>query len=109
MSKTVFHPAEVSAWGHAARHAGHSVRLARSHVGKAEDDASQARAQGLASVVAFSTYAATIGRGIGRVADDLSGVGDKLVSTVSIVRQSDDAGVDEFARIRIGPRHRMVP
>lgn len=109
MSRIVFHPADVSAWGHAGRHAGHLVRSAGSHIGKAEDDAGRARAHGLASLAALSTYTATIGRGIGHVADDVSGVGDKLVSTASIIRQSDDASVDEFGQVPMPVGHGLVP
>lgn len=100
MGEIVLHSTEVTSWGRAARHAGDGIKGTRSKVAEADDNVESAGAGGLASAKAFATYSTMMRKGIRTVAEDVTGVGDKLVSTASIVRQYDQANVDEFAPVQ---------
>lgn len=99
----VFHPAVVRSWGVAARGSGTDVRTARSRVTTATEDAAAARLAGLVSDHASDRYLSRVGKGVGQVADNVRGTGDRLVETVDVVRSADDASVDLF-RHWGGPR-----
>ena len=102
-AELVFHPAVVRSWGVAARGNGADVRAARRRVTTATEEAAAARLAGLASDHASERYLSRVGQGVGQVADNVTGTGDRLVETVSVVRSADDASVDLFQH-RGGPR-----
>lgn len=99
----VFRSAAVRSWGTAARGSGADVRTARAKVTTAARDAEAARLAGFVSDRVSDRYLSRVGQGVGQVADDLTGTGDKLVATVGVVRSSDDASADLF-RHWGGPR-----
>ncbi|MPZ67746.1 MAG: hypothetical protein GEU83_20435 [Pseudonocardiaceae bacterium] len=94
----VFDPAVVRSWGLAAQASGGDVQSARGKVTAAAEDAACAHMAGLSTHHATQTYMSRVKHGVRRVADDVTGTGDKLVDTVAVVRSADDASADLFTR-----------
>ncbi|MQA06473.1 MAG: hypothetical protein GEV07_28410 [Streptosporangiales bacterium] len=99
MGKSVtIRPAVVRSWGAAARTTGDDVRTAKPKVDSAEDNAQLARITELASHRALSRYVEQVSGGIGQVAGDIRGTGEKLAQTANVVTGTDDDGANLFRR-----------
>lgn len=96
MGQIEFRPSEVTAWGRMARQSGDDVRGAKRKVVAAEEDAACVFASGLATKRASDRFTDAMETHVGKVAEALVGTGEKLVTTASIVRSTDDASTDLF-------------
>lgn len=99
MAQLTIHPHQVRAWGHAAQRCGHGVTSAKHHVSVADDDVAYANASTLASVPATTKLCAHWETQLRHLSADVTGTGDKLVSTANLVSRYDLRAADPFARV----------
>lgn len=99
MGEITVHPHQVRAWGHAAQHCGHGVRSAKHHVSVADEDVASANASALGSATAATALCSHWETQLRHLSTDVTGTGDKLVSTANLVSHCDVLSADPFARI----------
>jgi hypothetical protein len=99
VAKIELHPHRVRAWGHAAQHCGRGVTSAKQHVAAADDDVTYANASALGAVPATAKLCTHWETQLRHLSADVTGTGDKLVSTANLVSQYDLRTADPFACI----------
>lgn len=109
MGEVTVHPGQVRAWGQAARHCGREVTSAKRHVSAADGDVEHVNASGLGSVRATAALCSHWESQLGCLSTDVTGTGDKLVSTADLVSHYDLLGADPFARIPFGTSPGPIP
>lgn len=96
MGQLEFRPGVVSAWGRTARQSGGDVRSAKRKVAAAEQDAACVFAPDLATRRASDRFTELTETHVGNVAEALAGTGDKLATTASLVRTTDNESTNLF-------------
>lgn len=109
MGQLEFRPRLVRSWGHAARDTGQDVRSAKSTVGTASEHASSAHLTGLAAGGASQRFTSGVESTISTLAGALTGTGDQLLSTVTVVTSTDDASANLFRLPRSPSAHKPLP
>lgn len=109
MGQVTIRPHQVRTWGHAAQHCGHGVTSATHHLSAADDDVAYANASSCGSVKATTALCSHWETQLGHLSTDVTGTGDKLVSTANLVSHYDLRGADPFARIPLATHAGLNP